>query len=192
MSEPSPEITRLLNRWSGGDQEALDRLTPLVYDELRRLARRYMSRERPNHTLQATALVNEAFVRLCGWEDANLKDRSHFLAVSARLMRNILVDRARARRYAKRGGDQLQITLDENLALSSGQSEPDYIALDTALKKLEAIDSRKSQIVELTFFGGLTAGEVSDVLKVSESTVMRDLKFAKSWLRRELSEGNGD
>ena len=195
MSNSLPDVTQLLARWAAGDQDALEKLTPMVYGELRRVARGYMSRERPGHTLQATALVNEAFMRLCAWNGASLKDRSHFFAVSARLMRNILVDRARAQSSVKRGGELLRITLADNLPTASKDPEPDYIGLDEALKRLEAIDSRKSQTVELAFFGGLTADEIARVLGVSESTVMRDLKFAKSWLRRELSndkrEGDG-
>ncbi len=187
MGDSSPEVTELLGRWSAGDKGALEKLTPMVYGELRRVARAYMARERGDYTLQATALVNEAFVRLCGWERVSLKDRSHFFAVSARLMRNILVDRARAKGSVKRGGELLRITLADNLLLASKDSEPDYIGLDNAMRRLEEIDSRKSQTVELSFFGGLTVDEIGKVLGVSESTVTRDLRFAKSWLRRELS-----
>jgi RNA polymerase sigma factor (TIGR02999 family) len=187
MGRTPPEVTVLLSRWSNGDREALEELTPVVYGELRQVARAYMAREAPGHTLQATALVNEAYIRLCGWEEPSVKDRSHFFAVSARLMRNILVDRARTRRHAKRGGDQLRVTLSDDLAMAPKGSEPDYIGLDEALKRLEGVDPRKTQVVELSFFGGLTASEIGEVLNVSPSTVMRDLIFAKSWLRRELS-----
>ena len=155
MGDSSPEVTELLGRWSAGDKGALEKLTPMVYGELRRVARAYMARERGDYTLQATALVNEAFVRLCGWERVSLKDRSHFFAVSARLMRNILVDRARAKGSVKRGGELLRITLADNLLLASKDSEPDYIGLDNAMRRLEEIDSRKSQTVELSFFGGI-------------------------------------
>lgn len=191
MGEISPEVTLLLARWSEGDQKALEELTPLVYGELRRLARGYMARERPGHTLQATALVNEAFLRLFGWKEADWKDRQHFFAVSARLMRHVLVDRARSRGYVKRGGE-MQRVLIEDAAIAAKVSDPDYVELDEALQRLEKMDPRKGQIVELSYFGGLTAEEVAQVLDISPSTVMRDLKFARAWLRRNMARKKED
>ena len=187
MAEPSAgDVTRLLAAWSDGDPKAGEALTPLIAGELRRLARGYMARERPDHTLQTTALINEAFVRLCEWKSAGWKDRAHFFAVSARLMRNVLVDSARAKHYRKRGGEMQRVPLDE-VAVLSKASVPDYLELDEALTRLEAVDRRKSQAIELSFFGGLTVDEMAEVLQVSPSTVVRDLGFAKAWLRRGMS-----
>jgi RNA polymerase sigma-70 factor (ECF subfamily) len=180
------EVTELLRAWAGGDQEALERLTPLVYQELRRIARRYMVRERPNHTLQATALVNEAYLRLVDAEEVSWRDRAHFFAISARTMRRILVDFARARRYQKRGGGEEPVTLEES-ALIQDQPGTDLAALDDALNALATMDARRSQVVELRFFGGLSVEETAEVLKVSPETVKRDWKLAKAWLLRELS-----
>jgi RNA polymerase sigma factor (TIGR02999 family) len=186
LASPSPgAVTELLRAWRDGDDGALERLLPLVEAELRRLARAYMARERPNHTLQTTALVNEAFLRLTGARDLQWQDRAHFLGISARLMRRVLVDHARARGYRKRGGGAQHVPLDEGLAISP---EPplDLIALDRALQALAAVDDRKSRVVELRFFGGLSVEETAEVLQVSTDTVKRDWRLAKLWLLREL------
>jgi RNA polymerase sigma factor (TIGR02999 family) len=184
-------VTSLLVAWGHGDPAALERLIPLVEVELRRLARRYMSHERAGHTLQPTALVNEAYLKLVAVRHVQWHDRSHFFAVSARLMRRILVDHARSRRSLKRGRGAPQVTLDEAFAVSMSPG-PDLIAVDDALNALAAIDKRKSRVVELRIFGGLTADETADVLKVSSNTVIRDWKFAKAWLARELTGRYGD
>ncbi|MFL6334690.1 MAG: sigma-70 family RNA polymerase sigma factor [Pyrinomonadaceae bacterium] len=187
MSQPpSNEITGLLMAWGGGDESALDRLMPLVYDELRRLARRYMSRERPGHTLQTTALVNEAYLRLVNWRDVRWQNRAHFFAVSAQMMRRILVDFARDRQYLKRGGGALRVSLAEAASLAE-QRGADLVALDEALDALAEVDKRKARVVEMRFFGGLSVKEVAEVLKVSAETVMRDWRLAKVWLLRELN-----
>ena len=185
MRTDSPkEITRLLVAWGDGDESALEGLTPLVYDELRRLAHHYMSQERPGHALQTTALVNEAYLRLIDWKNVHWQSRAHFFAVSAQLMRRILVDFARSQGYAKRGGGALQVTLDE--ALVSGEKSADIVALDEALRSLAELDERQSKVVELRFFGGLSIEETAEVLKVSEGTVRRDWSLARAWLHREL------
>ena len=187
MTAPSPhEITQLLRAWSAGDPQALEKLTPLVYGELHRAAQRYMARERPNHTLQTTALINEVYLRLVDLQEVAWQDRAHFFAMCARLMRRILTDFARARHYLKRGGEARRISFDESLFLSEDAS-PDLVALDDALNGLADVDQRKSQVVELRFFGGLTAEETAKVLSVSEETVKRDWKLAKLWLLREMS-----
>ena len=180
------EITRLLQAWGDGQQEAPERLMPLVYDELHRLARAYMVRERADHTLQTTALVHEAYLRLIDASSASFQDRAHFYGMCAVLMRRILVDWARSRGSFKRGGDWRPVQLEEALVVSP-ESEVDLVGLDDALKALEAVDPRKSRVVELRFFGGLSVEETAAVLKVSVETVMRDWKLAKSWLRRELA-----
>lgn len=180
------EVTRLLLAWGQGRESALQQLIPLVYQELRRLAHLYMKRERPDHTLQTTALVNEAYIRMVDCQQVNWQNRAHFFAVSAQLMRRILVDFARSRAYQKRGGGAQLITLDDGLA-ASGQSGADLLALDEALEALAAFDSRKSQVVELRFFGGLSVKETAEVLRVSADTVLRDWRLAKAWLLRELS-----
>jgi RNA polymerase sigma factor (TIGR02999 family) len=185
--EPEPQLTQLLRAWSDGDQGALDELVPLVYEELHRLARRYMADERPGHTLQATALVNEAYLRMAHSEPGGFHDRAHFFAVSARVMRRILVDWARSRHAQKRGSDVPLFELQEDLAMAAGGSGDDLVAVDDALKTLGTFDSRKSRIVELRFFGGLSIKETAEVLKVSEETIRRDWNLAKSWLRTELS-----
>jgi RNA polymerase sigma factor (TIGR02999 family) len=185
--ESEPQLTQLLRAWSKGDQGALDELVPLVYEELHRLARRYMADERPGHTLQATALVNEAYLRLAHSQPAGFEDRTHFFAVSARVMRRILVDWARSRQAQKRGSDVPALALQDELAVVAGSSGDDLVAVDDALKTLAAFDSRKSRIVELRFFGGLSVKETADVLKVSEETIRRDWNLAKSWLRAELT-----
>jgi RNA polymerase sigma factor (TIGR02999 family) len=188
--EASPhEVTQLLQAWSGGEASALDKLAPLVYGELRRMAQRYMAQERPGQTLQATALVNEAYLRLVDSRQANWQNRAHFFAVSAEMMRRILVDRARSRRSQKRGKGTPSLELEEALLVAEGRSA-DLVALDDALNTLTALDRRKGQVVELRFFGGLSVEETAEVLKVSKETVMRDWKLAKSWLRRELSREN--
>jgi RNA polymerase sigma factor (TIGR02999 family) len=187
MQTPSAhEITQLLRAWSEGDSQALEKLTPLVYEELHRSARRYMARERPDHTLQTTALINEVYMRLVDFGDVTWQDRAHFFAVCARLMRRILTDFARSRAYLKRGGGAPRFSFDEKLYVSC-ELPPDLVALDDALTALAAVDQRKSHVVELRFFGGLTVEEAAEVLKVSEETVKRDWKLAKLWLLRELS-----
>jgi RNA polymerase sigma-70 factor (ECF subfamily) len=179
------EVTGLLLSLSGGDQSALERLVPLVYAELRRLAHGYMRGERPGHSLQTTALIHEAYVRLVDARQMRWQNRAHFLAVSAQVMRRILVDVARSERSLKRGGDHPHVALDEELVISQ-EPRPDLAALDDALIELAAMDPRKSRVVELRFFGGLTAEETAEVLGVSEETVLRDWKLAKVWLLRRL------
>jgi RNA polymerase sigma-70 factor, ECF subfamily len=187
MEPPAIQITQLLQSWSQGDEAAIDKLMPLVYDELHSMARRYMSNEKPGHTLQATALVNEAYLRLVHASGADWQNRTHFFAVSAQVMRRILVDWARSRHAAKRGNDVPALELNEALAVPL-KTGTDLVAVDDALKALSLLDSRKSQIVELRFFGGLSVKETAEVLKVSEETVHRDWRLAKSWLRRELGK----
>ena len=182
---PIGEISGLLRAWGDGDRAALDQLTPIVYDELRRLASHYMRGERPGHSLQATALVNEAYVRLVDYKGMQWQNRAHFFAVSAQLMRRILVDHAR-RHNMKRGGGVQHVSLDET-AIVGGDRAADLVALDDALDALARLDSRKVQVVELRFFGGLSVEETAEVLKVSSVTVMRDWSTAKAWLYRELS-----
>ena len=187
MKPRSPgDITELLLAWHGGDQDALASLTPLVYDELHRLAHVYMARERPGHPLQATALVNEAYLRLTDSSRVRWQNRAHFLAVAAQLMRRVLVDFARDRRSQKRGGDWRQVTLDEGLILG-GEPNVDLIALDEALQRLGALDPRKVQVVEMRFFGGLSLEDAAEVLGVSTDTIGRDWNAAKAWLLRELT-----
>jgi len=188
MQTHSPnEITRLLTAWTDGDQSALEKLVPLVESELHRLAHHYMGRERPGHTLQTSALVNEAYIRLIDWKNVRWQNRAHFFAVSAQLMRRILVDFARDRNYLKRGGGALQVSLAEAESLPLERND-DLVALDEALAKLSQFDDRKGRVVELRFFGGLSVKEVAEVLKVSEETVMRDWRLAKVWLLRELGQ----
>jgi RNA polymerase sigma factor (TIGR02999 family) len=184
------DVTALLRAWSDGDQAALARLTPIVYDELRRLARRYMKRERAGHSLQTTALVNEAYLRLVDYTRMHWQDRAHFLAVSAQAMRRILVDHAR-RRNVKRGAAVEHVSLDEAVVVSRDRSS-DFVSLDDALNALAERAPRKAQVVELRFFGGLTVDETAEVLHVSAITVMREWKTAKAWLYRELTGGNGN
>lgn len=185
------EITGLLVAWSGGDEAALEQLMPLVYDELRRLARRHMHGERPGHTLQTTALVNEAYLRLVNWREVQWQNRAHFFAVSAQIMRRILVDFARKKLYLKRGGGALRVSLSEASYLSQSRGD-DLVEIDEALTALATVDSRKGQVVEMRFFGGLSNREVAEVLKVSEETVMRDWRLAKVWLLRELGQKSID
>jgi len=187
MRTHSPkEITRLLVAWSDGDEAALADLTPLVYEELHRLAHRYIRRERAGHTLQTTALVNEAYVRLIEWKQVRWQNRAHFFAVSAQLMRRILVDFARTRSYQKRGGGALAVTLDEAMMVSD-EKGTDLVALDEALVALAELNERQSKVVELRFFGGLSIDETAEVLKVSEGTVRRDWSLASAWLHREIA-----
>ncbi len=181
------DISLLLQAWSDGDSSALDKLTPLVYAELHRLAHAYMARERAGHTLQTTALVNETYLRLLKASQVRLEDRTHFFAFSARLMRRILVDFARAHCYQKRAGSALRVSLDEALKFSSEAGE-DLVRIDDALAALAKLDSRKAQIVELRFFGGLSVAETAEVLKIGLTTVKRDWNMAKLWLLRELTQ----
>jgi len=186
MQTHSPkEITRLLVAWGDGDESALEELTPLVHEELHRLAHHYMGHERPGHTLQTTALVNEAYVRLIDWKNVRWQNRAHFFAVSAQLMRRILVDFARSRGYQKRGGGALATTLDD-AAFVSNEKGAEMVALDEALVSLAELDARQSKVVELRFFGGLSNEEAAEVLKVSPGTVRRDWSLARAWLHREL------
>jgi RNA polymerase sigma factor (TIGR02999 family) len=188
MATPSPQdVTQLLLAWGQGEQSALDRLIPLVYKELRRLAKRYMAREQPGHLLQTTALVNEAYLQLIDWNKVGWKNRAHFFGVSAQLMRRILVDFARSRNYAKRGGEVRHVSLDEALEVSHHRG-PDLVALDDAVNALAVFDPRKTQVVELRFFGGLSVEETAEVLKVSPRTVMREWSLAQAWLNRELKK----
>ena len=181
--------TELLRAWSQGDESALERLVPLVYEELHRLARRYMRQERPDHTLQATSLVNEAYLRLIEINRVEWRDRAHFLAVAAQMMRRILVESARNRRRQKRGGGAVHLNLDEVQELPDAK-EHDFVALSDALSGLATFDARMSQVVELRFFGGLTVDETAEILNVSPETVMRDWKTAKAWLLREIRRGH--
>jgi RNA polymerase sigma factor (TIGR02999 family) len=175
--------------WGNGDRAALEKLTPLVYDELHRLASHYMERERSGHTLQTTALVNEAYLRLIDWRSVHWQNRAHFFAMSAQFMRRILVDFARARDYAKRGGKVQQVPLEEAAAAAvTGERGADLLALDEALKALAQLDERQSQVVELRFFGGLSLEEVAETLNVSVGTVRRDWSLARAWLHRELNQ----
>ena len=184
---PVGDISMLLRAWSDGDQSALERVTPIVYHELRRLARRYMSRERPGHSLQATALVNEAYMRLVDYKRMQWQNRAHFFAVSAQVMRRILVGHAR-RHNLKRGGGLQQVSLEE-AAVVGGDQDADLVALDDAMNGLARIDPRKVQVVEMRFFGGLSVEETAEVLKVSTVTVKRDWRAARAWLYRELTHG---
>jgi RNA polymerase sigma factor (TIGR02999 family) len=185
---PSQHITALLVAWSQGEQSALEQLTPLVHSELRRLARSYLRRERSSHTLQTDALVNEAYVRLVDLSRVEWRDRTHFFALAARLMRRILVDYARSRRYQKRGGGVALLPLDEAYRVAIDR-DADFVDLDDALAALAVVDARKAQVVELRFFGGLRVGEIAEALHVSQETVLRDWRIAKLWLLRELSGG---
>jgi RNA polymerase sigma factor (TIGR02999 family) len=185
------EVTGLLRAWSDGDQAALDKLMPLVYAELHRLAKRYMGREHAGHTLQTSALVNEAYLRLVDAHGVRWQNRTHFFAVSAQIMRRILVDFARARQNLKRGGGARQVTLDEGLVVSP-ESGADLLALDEALEKLAALNPRQSKVVELRYFGGLNEEEVAAALNVSSRTVRHDWSLARAWLYRELSVSGVD
>jgi RNA polymerase sigma factor (TIGR02999 family) len=182
------DVSKLLLAWTGGEQSALDKLTPIVYQELHRLARRYMKGERPGHSLQTTALVNEAYLRLVDYKRMQWQNRAHFFAVSAQVMRRILVEHAR-RRNLKRGGAVPHVSLDEAAQVGGGRPA-DLVALDDAMNALARLDPRKVQVVEMRFFGGLSVEETAEVLKVSSVTVMRDWSTAKAWLYRELSGAN--
>ena len=179
-------VTQLLNRWIDGDEAALEQVTPMVYDELRRIARGVFARERSGHTLQPTALVHEAYSKLID-VDATWQDRAHFYALAARLMRRLLVNHARARNAGKRGGNALRVTLHEE-AVGANSIDEDVLALDAALAELAAFDARKAKVLEAHYFGGLTQPETAAVLDISESTVRRELRIAKAWLRKRLSE----
>ena len=189
-TSPCGQVSGLLRAWSDGDRAALDRLTPIVYDELHRLAQRYMKHERPGHSLQTTALVNEAYMRLVDYKGMQWQNRAHFFAVSAQLMRRILVEHAR-RHNLKRGGGVQHVSLEET-ALVCGEQSADLVALDEAMDALARLDPRKAQVVEMRFFGGLSVEETAEVLKVSSVTVMRDWNTAKAWLYRELTGGKND
>ena len=192
MSEsPDHEVTSLLQAWSAGDEKALDKLAPLVYQELHRTAHRYMAREHSGHTLQTTALVNEVYLRLVNVRKVDWKGRAHFYAICARMMRRVLTDFARSRRYLKRGGDAVHLPFEEAL-FPEREDDPDIVDLDDALNVLAVMDPRKTQVVELRFFGGFSVDETAKVLDVSVETVHRDWKFAKVWLLRELSKEKAD
>jgi RNA polymerase sigma factor (TIGR02999 family) len=182
----SKEVTQLLLDCRDGNKEALDRLMPLVYDELRRLAKSYMRRERPDNTLQPAALVNEAYLRLIDQRDVRWQNRAHFFGIAAQLMRRILVDRARSHHAVKRGGDGERVPLNEAVISAPTRPDVDLISLDDALAKLTEIDPQQSRIVELKFFGGLTVEEIAEILKISPATVKRDWSLAKAWLHREI------
>ncbi len=186
MTPTSHEITRLLLAWSEGDKQALDRLVPLVYDELRRLAKNYMRKERAGQTLQTTALIHEAYLRLIDADRVQWRNRAHFFGIAARLMRQILVARARERGCQKRGGGAERVSLDESMVIDERLNE-DLVALDEALGELSQFDARMAQVVEMRFFGGLTEEEIAAALDVSTKTVRRDWRLARSWLRRKLS-----
>jgi RNA polymerase sigma factor (TIGR02999 family) len=185
------EVTQLLADWGKGDKSAFDKLFPLVHDELQHIARRQMSHERPGHTLQATALVNEAYLKLAGHEGFEWRNRAHFYAVCAQVMRHILIDHARAHARDKRGGGAIQVSLDEAIAMSSEQADK-YLALDEALHSLESVDPQKGRIVELRYFGGLSEDETADVLDISPRTVRREWRRAKAWLYKLITEGAAD
>jgi RNA polymerase sigma-70 factor (ECF subfamily) len=179
-------LTELLQEWQHGDKEALDKLTPLVYDELRRIAHRYVRREREGHTLETTALVNEAYLRLVGQQKIEWQNRAHFFAVTAQVMRHILIDHARRRHYAKRGGEAVHVSLDEANVMSHERAA-ELVALDEALLELARLDPRKSRVVELRYFGGLSLEETAEVLEVSIMTVRRDWRAAKAWLYKAVT-----
>src|SRR5262245_28508654 len=189
MATESPnEVTQLLLAWNGGDDAALDKLMPLVYGELRKAAKRYLRREPQGHTLQTSALVNEVYLRLIDAKNVRWQDRAHFYAISARLMRRVLVEFARRRHQLKRGGDVQQVSIEEALAFTQGQGA-DVVALDDALTTLAKLNLRQSRVVELRFFGGLSEDEIAEALKVSPRTVRNDWRLARAWLFRELNKG---
>jgi RNA polymerase sigma factor (TIGR02999 family) len=186
----SGEVTKLLRAWGSGDRDALDRLTPRVYDELRRMSRKYMRNERVGHTLQATALVNDVYVRLVDVGSVDWKDRAHFFAVCAQMMRRILIDSARARNAGRRGGGAVKIDV-EDVCVGAPDRDASTIALDDALSALASLDPRKVQVIELRYFGGLSVEETAEILKISPQSVMRDWKLAKAWLAREMAGPSG-
>ena len=190
MAAPPKEVSALLADWNNGDETAREKLIPLVYDQLRRLARRQMAQERPDHSLQATALVNEAYLLLVDQREVRWQNRTHFFALASQIMRHILVDYARARHRVKRGGDRRQVCLDEAMTVSDERAE-ELIALDDALNSLAVSDPRRSRVVELRYFGGLSVEETAEVLKVSTVTVVRDWTTAKAWLYRAMSKAPG-
>ena len=187
MSSDRPGVTRLLEAWSQGDESALEKVMPLVYDELHRMARRFMSRQKPGHTLQATALINEAFIKLVGQEEKRWTNRTHFFAVAAQAMRHILVDYARSKQSTKRAGSEQRVEFDEALSVSTDRAS-EIVALDEALVELARVDPRKARVVELRYFGGLSVEETARVLDISTVTVLRDWSLAKAWLHRQLSK----
>ena len=189
-SVSSPEVTQLLHAWTSGDKAALEKLAPIVFAELKRLARRHMAHERPGHTLESGALVNEAYLRMVHWPNARWQNRAHFFGMCARMMRQILVDHARARNYQKRDAGH-RVCFEDVLIVSDSKSA-ELVALDDALKRLSEIHARKSDVVEMRFFGGLSLEEIAEVLRVSRLTVIRDWNFARAWLRSELRGKNAD
>lgn len=191
MTLSQNQVTQLLLDWGNGDKAALDKLVPVVYQELRRLAAYYMRRERPGHTLQTSALVNEAYMRLVDYSQMRWQSRAHFFAVAAQAMRRILVEHARKRHFAKRGGGAVKVSFDE-AAIVSQEQAADLVALDDALTSLEAMDERKARIVELRYIGGLNIEETAEVLSISPATVQREWRAAKAWLYREIKEGATD
>lgn len=191
METSSQDLTQLLVNWRNGDQESLDVLIPLVNDELRRLARQYMRRENPGHSLQTSALVNEAYLRLIDQRHVQWQNRAHFFGIAAQLMRRILIDHARKAQYAKRGGGAIRVSLDETAAVTEARAA-ELIAVDEALEKLTAMDARKGRIVELRFFGGLTEEETAESMDISVPTVQREWRGAKAWLHRMLTVGGDD
>lgn len=191
MTLSQNQVTQLLLDWGNGDKAALDKLVPVVYQELRRLAAYYMRRERPGHTLQTSALVNEAYMRLVDYSQMRWQSRAHFFAVAAQAMRRILVEHARKRHFAKRGGGAVKVSFDE-AAIVSQEQDADLVALDDALTSLEAMDERKARIVELRYIGGLNIEETAEVLAISPATVQREWRAAKAWLYREIKEGARD
>lgn len=189
--EPAPDITLLLNKLTAGDQKAADELVPLVYEELRRLAARHLARERSDHTLQTTALVHEAYVKLASQKDAKWQNRAQFFGVASQVMRRILVDYARGKQRIRRGGKQQRVSLDDVLLISPGRSE-EVLAVHESLSRLEMLDARQARIVELRYFGGLTVEEIAEVMGISGKTVMRELNVAKAWLYGDLKDSPAD
>jgi RNA polymerase sigma factor (TIGR02999 family) len=188
MLQPPQNVTELLTEWGNGDKEALDRILPIVYDELRKQAARYLRRERAGHTLQTTALIHEAYIRLVDQKNVRWQNRAHFFGISAQLMRRILVDHARTKGRVKRGGSDIRVSLDD-VNLIAKEKDLDILAVDEALDRLAKIDEQQSKIVELRFFSGLTVEETAEVLKISPATIKRDWSMAKAWLHREISSG---
>jgi RNA polymerase sigma factor (TIGR02999 family) len=190
MTPSDHEVTQLLHEWGEGDQNALDRLLPLIYRELHKMAKRYMRRQNPQHTLQTTAVIHEAYLKLAGGAEHDWESRAHFFGVAAKAMRHVLVDHARSGHSARRGGEVRAVTLDEGMA-GAGLRPAEMIALDDALSALAKIHPRKSQVVELRYFAGMSVEEAANVLKISSETVARDWRFAKAFLQREITRANG-